>query len=176
MPFSFLFAHSVREFSAGWFLVKTHCILIPFNDGDSGYIVHFSFCIQRIQMCNVHSLRVPCYRLKQYCNRILQTCLSIYDCALLLLWLMLRCCLWDSRSLSQLSSCILYSSFSICCFNGKTLNSIANKIQNKCARRFVQRRGSLCGVCEHWARCKLYVSLFMYLCRSNTHTAQAEAS
>lgn len=34
---------------------------------DSGRIIHFNFCIQRIRSVWV---RAPCYRLKQYCNRI----------------------------------------------------------------------------------------------------------
>lgn len=38
-----------REFAAIWLLLRTHCILISCSD--SGRIIHFNFCIQRIQLC-----------------------------------------------------------------------------------------------------------------------------
>lgn len=73
---------------------------------DSGRIIHFNFCIQRIRSVWV---RAPCYRLKQYCNRIsYKLNLSLY----LRLWAAARCCCF-SRSFALFRFCLLHFVFII---------------------------------------------------------------
>lgn len=72
-----------------------------------------------------HSVCAPCYRLKQYCNRILYKLVSLFTivgCA--------RCLvlLFFEFSLSFAFVCyISYSSFSICSYNGKCWNPLPTK-------------------------------------------------
>lgn len=89
-----------------------------------------------------HSLSVylPCYRLKQYCNRILQTCLSIYDCVhplpalFVVVVIVVPLLLSDVTAVSGIlvlfhfCLCVLHSSFSIRRNNGKREVAIASTV------------------------------------------------